>query len=1053
MHRIHSNRTIRLVIGGLVLLIWCTYSRVPVFAQSAPEWENEQVFEVNREPMHVTLMPYASVEQARAYDRSTSPFFASLNGTWKFHWSPDPASRPEGFFRPDFDVSGWDDIPVPSNWQLQGYGVPLYVNIRYPFAMDPPRVTSEPPEDFTTYKHRNPVGSYRRSFTVPQEWDGRQVFITFDGVNSAFYLWVNGQYVGYSEDSRLPAEFNLTSFLRPGENTLAVEVYRLSDGSYLEDQDFWRLSGIFRDVYLWSAPEVHVRDFVVQTDLDETYTDATLTVETELINYSGQQRQGTIEVQLLDASGGSVISPLVQPYELAAGARTEVTFVADVDNPLKWTAETPNLYGLFLIVRDSDENVVEVVPSRVGFREVEIRNAQVLLNGKPILFKGVNRHEHDPETGQYVTRESMIRDIELMKQHNVNAVRTSHYPNVPEWYDLADEYGLYVIDEANIESHGYGNTPDNKLTHDPAWREAHLARVQRMVQRDRNHPSIVIWSLGNESGSGPNLDAATDWIHQNDPTRPVHYEGSSAVGDGYATDINSWMYPPPADLVERSAKFPDKPFILCEYAHAMGNSVGNLQEYWDVFEQHPQMQGGFIWDWVDQGLWKTSETGERYFAYGGDFGDVPNDQNFCMNGLLQADRRPNPSLFEVKKVYQNVKTKAVDAKAGRFSVRNDFFFTNLDQFDVSWTLLANGLPVRSGSVDRLSIGPGETGTLEIDFGMLDDRTKEHFLLISYTLPEATSWAPAGHEIAWDQFRLSEPARTLGADAGQGAPVTLDSTATTYTISSPGMRVTIDRTTGELAGYELDGTELIANPMRPNTWRVPNDNQYRNRFVQRYADWLNAAQERRVASVQARQVGAESVQVTARAEMLDGKVDYDVVYTISGNGAVDVAVDFAPKVNGLHALPRLGSRLAIIQNLNNVQWYGRGWQETYWDRKTGGIFGVYDGTVEEIATSYPRPQQNGNRTDVRWVTFTDDAGKGIRFAGDPVIEFTARPYTMEDLEEAKHPIDLPRRDFNEVLIDFRHMGVGGDNSWGARVHDEYTIPAQPYSYRFRIEPVK
>jgi len=1014
------------------------------------DWENPQVIGINKEPAHATLMPYPDRDQALTRAREASPYYASLNGQWKFHWVSEPGKRPVDFFRPDFEVSSWKEIRVPSNWEMEGYGTPIYTNIVYPFKQDAPRVTSEPPQKYTAFAERNPVGSYRRTFTVPAGWQGREVYLTFDGVSSAFYLWINGEKVGYSEDSRLPAEFNVTRYLKPGENLLAAEVYRWCDGSYLEDQDFWRMSGIFRDVYLWSAPKLHIRDFEITTKLDKDFRDAVLEVKAEIQNTSDQPGSCSVTLELLDAARKSVVPKEPRPATVAPGKTASVSWSIPVKSPRKWSAETPDLYPLLLTLSGAGNQVLEVVPSRVGFRQVEIKGAQILINGKAVYFKGVNRHEHDPKTGQYVRRDSMVKDVLLMKQNNVNAVRTSHYPNAPLWYDLCDEYGLYVIDEANVETHGYGTNSRNQLANDPAWTECFIDRARRMVERDKNHPSVVIWSLGNESGDGPNLKAEADWIRGRDP-RPVHYEGSSSNSDGKATDINSVMYPPPRQLTREAQKFPEKPFLMCEYAHAMGNSVGNLQEYWDEFEKHPSMQGAFIWDWVDQGILRTDkETGKNYFAYGGDFGDFPNDANFCLNGLVQADRTPHPSLAQVKKVYQNIKVEAVDAKAGKFTVANKFFFTDLSDFEATWRAENDGAPVRSGKLGRLKIAPGQKGEVSIPMPAPGSKPDaREVLTISFTLASKQSWAPAGHEVAWDQFELTNGRDQLTA---RSARLELKQTADAIVVTGEGVSARINAKNGELESYKLGGVELLASPLVPNTWRVPNDNQYRNGFVQRYAVWKDAVEKREIASVIATQKDPASVEVVARSSLPKDKADYTMTYTIRGDGRLHVQVDFRPRGEQGGFMPRLGTRMAIPKAFNSVQWYGRGPQETYWDRKTGAKIGRYSATVEELVYPYPRSQENGNRTDIKWVTFTNAGGRGFRVSGDVDFEFTARPYSMEDLAEATHDYQLPRRDFNEVLLDHRHMGVGGDNSWGARVHDEYCVKVQAYSYKLWFEPV-
>ena len=645
-----------------------------------PDWENPEVVGWGKESAHCTLMVFPDVDSALIGNCEESPFYISLNGRWKFHWVARPAERPVDFYRADYDDSGWNEMPVPSNWQMHGYGVPIYTNITYPFAKDPPRVTGEPQADYTAYKLRNPVGSYRKTFEVPASWRGRHVFLHFDGVESAFYVWVNGTKIGYGQGSRTPAEFNVTTHLREGRNLLAVEVYRWSDGSYLEDQDFWRLSGIFRDVYLFSTPAVHLRDFFVRCDLDEHYRDGVLEVTAHVRNYSDKLVEApAVEMQLLDTSTSSrrVCAQGRMEFTgetISAQDEAVFTYKTDIANPRKWTAEQPNLYTLLLTLKRANGDVLEVIPCRVGFRKVEVNGGQLRVNDIAVLLKGVNRHEHDPDTGHYVTVDSMVRDIRLMKQNNINAVRTSHYPNVSKWYDLCDEYGLYLVDEANIESHGMGYGRNETLGNKLEWKKAHMDRTISMVQRDKNHPSIIIWSLGNEAGDGINFQATSEWIHQRDSSRPVQYEQARTRPH---TDIVCPMYSRIERIVKYASTDRDRPLILCEYAHAMGNSVGNLQDYWDAIEKYGHLQGGFIWDWVDQGLRKKDESGREFWAYGGDFGDKPNDGNFCCNGLLQPDRKPNPSLFEVKKVYQYIEVQPVDLISGKVRIRNEYDFVSL----------------------------------------------------------------------------------------------------------------------------------------------------------------------------------------------------------------------------------------------------------------------------------------------------------------------------------------------------------------------------------------
>ncbi|MDD4269680.1 MAG: glycoside hydrolase family 2 TIM barrel-domain containing protein [Thermoguttaceae bacterium] len=1023
-------------------------------AGAAPDWEDEQVIGENKEPARATSFFFPDGQAAANAPPEESPWLQSLDGKWKFHWAPDPASRPLDFYKTDFDVSRWDEIPVPSNWQVHGYGVPLYTNITYPFKKDPPRVTGEPSREFTSHGQRNPVGSYRRTFTVPEGWSGRQVFLQFDGVDAAFYLWLNGNKVGYSEGSRTPALFNVTGFLADGENVLAVEVYRYCDGSYLEDQDYWRLSGIFRSVRLWSSAELHLRDFFFRADLDRDYRDATVTVDLEVMNYAAEPRKCSVEAAILDSSGRAVaqLAParLTIPSECSS-QRTPAPVV--VKNPEKWTAETPNLYTLVITLRDAAGEVIAATSHRVGFRKVEVRGGQLLVNGRAIDLKGVNRHEHHPTSAHAVPRESMIEDILLMKRFNINAVRTSHYPNDPRWYALCDEYGLYVVDEANIESHGMGYGEASLANH-PAWRQAHLDRTQRMVERDKNHPSIIIWSLGNEAGNGVNFEATYDWTKQRDPSRPVQYERAGLARN---TDIVCPMYMPIERMLEYAAKPQERPLIQCEYAHAMGNSVGNLQDYWDAIESHRQLQGGFIWDWVDQGLLadvpEGSPTGaKRYFAYGGDFGDVPNDTNFCCNGLVQPDRAPNPHLYEVGKVYQSIKVAAVDLAAGRLRVTNKYDFLNLDRFNASWILRHDGRELASGGLGRLDVAPRRSKEMAIDLPALEGQG-EWLLTVSFTLAEAASWAPAGHRVAWDQFEL--PASTppaQSAEAGGKLEITQD--ADSLTVRGGGFSIAFSKQTGEIASFKSAGRELLAAPLAPNFWKVPNDNQYRSSYLKMVAPWRNAAAERQLTRFEAETVADGAVRVVAEASLPPAGSLVRTGYLVRGDGSVTVSLRYEPGEAAPPLIPKVGMTTSVSSRFENVAWYGRGPQETYWDRKTGGEIAIHQATVEEMIHPYCRAQDTGNRSDVRWLTLTDSSGAGLRVtAGTEVVNFAVWPFTMADLEAATHSYQLPRRDALTVNIDHQLHGVGGDNSWGALTHPQYTLPGdKPYEYSFTLSPI-
>ncbi|TWU42973.1 Beta-galactosidase [Novipirellula aureliae] len=1219
------------------------------------DWENEQVVGMNKLDPRATSLPYPDRASALESTFGSSPYAKSLNGDWKFHWVKQPSDRPTDFFRDDFDVSNWDNLSVPSNWQLKGYGVPVYTNMEYPFKKDPPRVMGEPPKHYTTYDHRNPVGSYRRDFTVPDDWDGRQIFLQFDGVDSAFYVWVNGEKVGYSQDSRTVALFDITNHLRSGNNTVAVEVYRYSDGSYLEDQDFWRLSGIYRDVTLWSAGSLHVRDFFVHTDLDEAYEDALLSIDVEIANDSDDENRFTIEAELIDDTGKTVFNDLNAVDKVSAKQSSIVQLRRKVESPEQWSAEQPNLYRLLLTVKDDSGDIVEVATTKVGFREVEIKDGLLHVNGKTVYLKGVNRHEHDPDTGHTISVESMIRDIELMKRFNINAVRTCHYPNIPLWYALCDEYGLYVVDETNIESHGMGYGPES-LAKFPSWGKAHLDRAKRMLERDKNHPSVIIWSLGNEAGNGVNFFANYDWFKARDPSRPVQYE---QAGFGQRnTDIRCPMYAPISRIVKYAKNDADRPLILCEYSHAMGNSVGNFKDYWDAIESNPALQGGFIWDWVDQGLrkakpkmtrmidlaeptvtaqlageldpqkgvsvpvaldqsdkqqitnaitleavirgqkasdfspliskgdhqyllrlgnggvnftlhigsWKSlnvpyadakltegenritatydgskmvlyvngspiadvkasgkidpsgypvnigrnseilkretlvpiletriydralsadeianverrsSEglvshldfskpvdgTGESavetwadadeptFFAFGGDFGDQPNTNNFCMNGLVQPDRVPNPHLWEVKKVHQNVKMEAVDLENGKVKITNKFVFTNLNEYAGKWVVRFNGKPIQSGELEPIDIEPGQSQVVSIPYRNLR-LSGEYLLTVSFELKEDTKWADAGHRIAWEQFEVKpwDASPFLGQTGVQ--KIGTSKTDDELRVTAGNAVFTFDVTNGSLTSIQNGGTELLAAPLEANFWKAPNDNQMKNGYGNRLGAWRTAAANRELIDFDVEKADDHlDVVFASRLPVGNGDSIYSLKYTILSNGAITVTASYKPGSGEIPLLPRFGVEFAVPKKLDDVSWYGRGPHETYWDRKTGGEIAVYQSTATGMPFPYCRTQDTGNRTDVRWMRIGNHSGRGLTLVGDQPLSMSVLPFTIHDIEAATHPFDLPRRPFNRVFVDYKLHGVGGDNSWGAKTHPPYTLPGnEPYEFSFTI----
>ena len=1036
---LHSSKRIAIALAAAMVLLPVLLPAVEV-----EDWENPEMVGWRKEAGHATLMPFQDVETALKGTPEDSAFYRSLNGKWKFHCVRKPADRPMDFYKPDYDVSCWKEIRVPGHMELQGYDIPIYTNSLYQFPANPPHI----PHDY------NPVGSYRTEFEIPADWSGRQVFVHFDGVMSAFYLWINGEKAGYSEDSMTPAEFNITEFLRPGKNVLAAEVYRWSDGSYLEDQDAWRFSGIYRDVYLVSKSPVHLRDFFVQSNLDDQYRDATLSVRTTGRNLSADAAGAhTVEVYLLDA-GASTASgqPLAtgSVKAIPAGGEETIAIEAKVANPRKWTAETPNLYTVLLFLKDSSGKTLEIERCKFGFRKVEIKGGQLLVNGVPILIKGVNRHEHDPDYGRAVPVWRMIQDLEILKRNNINAVRTSHYPDHPKWYELCDEYGIYLIDEANIESHGMGYSPATTLANKPEWKIAHLDRTVRMVERDKNHPSVIIWSLGNEAGDGSNFEATSQWIHQRDPSRPVHYE---RAGTKPHTDIVAPMY----WTIEQIARYAEgkqsRPLILCEYAHAMGNSLGNFQDYWDAIEKYPLLQGGFIWDWVEQGLRKKTTDGREFWAYGGDFGDFPNDGNFNCNGIVRADRKPNPSLLEVRKVYQNIKAHPVDLASGKVRVQNKYDFLPLDFVDISWEFAADGKVLQHGTLPRLSLAPKAEQEVVIPFRRpsLVPGT-EYWLKVSFSLADDTLWAKRGHVVAWDQFQIPfnvSPAPQT--DLAAMSELKLQESRNAITIEGKNFILVVGKKSGAIESFKFNGNELIVKPLIPNFWRVPTDNDLGNDMPRRQGVWQNAGEGRAVKKVEVRQSGPQMVRIVVEATLPAGNSGYSSAYSVYGTGDVIVESSIQPGENLIN-LPRFGMQMEMPGEFSTMTWYGRGPQETYWDRKTGAAVGVYSGPVEEQSHMYVRPQETGNKTDVRWMALTNEDGAGLLAVGMPLLSVSAWPYTMADLEKAKHPFDIPKSKTITVNLDYRQMGVGGDDAWGAKPHPQYTLPAKPYTYRFRLTPI-
>ena len=1052
---------VRIIIFGcvfaLVILCFSSASKIEeslksrMGADGINDWENPDVVGRNKEPAHCTYLPFEDTQTALRGDSTQSPFYKSLNGVWKFNWVRKPADRPMDFFRNDYDVSQWDNIEVPANWELQGYGVPIYTDVDYPFPANPPHIPHE----------YNPVGSYRKNFSIPKSWKGRQVFLYFGGVKSAMYIWINGKEVGYSQGSKTPAEFNITRFIRDGENTLSVEVYRWSDGAYLEDQDYWKISGIERDVYLFSTPNVMIRDFFTLAEIDEFYVDGQLKVTVEVKNYlSRAQNKYWVQMQLYDVNNRPVFEKsLSTEIEFEESGEAEVRFERIIKNPRKWSAETPYLYSTVLSLVNESGKILEVVACRTGFRRVEIKGGQLLVNGYPIMIKGVNRHEHEPETGRVVSEEYMMKDIRLMKQFNINAVRTSHYPNVPRWYELCDRYGLYVIDEANIESHGMGYHPDRTLGNNPDWKKAHLERTIRMVERDKNHPSIIIWSLGNEAGDGVNFEATYSWIKKRDPSRPVQYEQAGIFPH---TDIVCPMYRQTHHLeVYLRRGLENRPLIMCEYAHAMGNSIGNLQDYWDYFEKHRELQGGFIWDWVDQGLLATNEAGEAFWAYGGDFGPpgTPSEKNFCINGLVFPDRKLHPHIWEVKKVYQYIKIKPVDLRTGQVEILNTYDFTNIDIFDAVWTVTGDGEEIANGEIPRMDIPPHHSQMVILPLsGIRPEPGKEYFLKLSFTLREPTSLLPEAHEVAWEQFKLPLSKPVPEVDKKKLPKLSLDIIGRNLEVKGRNFSVVFDQTTGEISSWMFKNTELIKDGPVPNFWRAPTDNDFGWDMPQRLQVWKKAGPERTVRKVTAERVNAREVKIDVVSSIPAGESKYFTSYRVFGSGDIIVSNRFLPGTTELPEMARFGMIITLPVEFENVIWYGRGFHENYWDRKTGAPVGIYSAKVMDLYHPYIRPQENGNRTDVRWVALTNDKGVGLLAVGMPLLNISAHHFRDDDIDPGleksqRHTYHVKKRELITLKLDHRQMGVGGDTSWGerARPHPEYRLLVKEYSYSFRLCP--
>jgi beta-galactosidase len=1020
------------------------------------EWENPEIIGINKLQPHNSYEIFKDLDSALT-NRGKGDLYISLNGNWRFNWVKKPIDRPINFYKKEFNDRSWKEIDVPSNWQMRGYDIPIYTNIKYPYSI---RTDNIPSIDHDY----NPVGSYRKRFDIPEAWVDREIIIHFDGVKSAFYIWINGKKVGYSQGSMTPAEFNITNHVKQKDNIIAIEVYRWSDGSYLEDQDMWRLSGIFRDVYLFSTPKVHIRDFYIYNELDKKYQDAFLSIRLKVQNYGVHDVKNYKIVCLLkekDSSLRESILTLEKDFNIENQEEITIFLNSKVIKPKLWSAEIPNLYSIFLLLYNSENKLIEVERNTIGFKSVKLNSkGELIINGKSVLLKGVNRHEHDPDNGRAISPKLIEYDIKLMKQNNINAVRTSHYPNKPSFYDLCNVYGLYVIDECNLETHGLRNKlPDN----DPLWEKACCDRMIRMVERDKNHPCVIMWSLGNEAGFGNVFKRMKTLTLEIDKTRPIHYEGDY---QNKITDVISFMYYVPRKVKGiarrnlKNNKF--KPIMLCEYAHAMGNSLGNFQEYMELFENFSNIIGGFIWDFVDQGLRKIDEDGKEYWAYGGDFGDEPNDKNFCINGIFMPDRKPNPSLFEVKKVYQGIKINANDIDNGIFEIINKYHFLSLDFVEIKWELTANGKKVQCGIINNMNISPGQKKQINIKYSEFIKKSNEEYLLkITSALAKEQDWAEAGHIIAWDQFKLNKRVRLSEIeDSDDYSEIITQNLNEELIFKGNNFIIKIDKISGIIEKIQYNGTDIITSPVQPNFWRVPIDNdigfmdedieEFEKIFSIDYS-WKDAGKKTRTLDFQLDDLNPTIKKIHATLDILNSDNSLEIEYVIFGNGKIKITNKFIPNKEMI----RFGMQMGISGDFSNIKWYGRGPHETMLDRKTGGAVGIYSCDVKNLIHNYVRPQENGNRSDVRWCSLTNKREEGflIRDIGGTYLNISAWPYTMEDLEEATHIHELNIRDNITLNIDYKQKGVGGDLPGLPSVHNKYRLHKNKvYLYSFSIEPI-
>ncbi len=1013
------------------------------------DWENPLVYNINREDPRAHFHYYESEKYAQINDPNKSKYFISLNGKWKFNFSKNPDERPIDFYKDDFNDSDWRLINVPGHWELQGWSKPIYLDEEYPFPADPPSIP----------RIKNEVGSYRKSFQHPVYWRGRDVFIRFSGIRSAFYLWINGQKVGYSQGSKTPAEFNISTYVKNGQNSISIEVYKFSDGSYLEGQDTWRLSGIERGVYVYSVPKTKVVDFNVHSGLDSSFKNGEFKLGVDL--YSSEKNNGKHVISaILSKEGESRNSRTVLDSTIKAKIidKQTIWFKKNIKNVYKWSAEEPNLYNLQVTLSDPFGKTLQSFTQQVGFRTIQINDGLLKVNGKPITIRGVNRHEWDPNNGRAVTEASMVEDIKIMKRNNINAVRCSHYPNQEVWYELCNEYGLYVINEANIEAHGmrFHHNGYKQLTNDSTWSGQWIDRGQRMFERDKNQPSIIMWSMGNEAGDGKNFENLYKWLKDKDSSRPVVYEPASKKNH---SDIAFPMYKDIKYLLKYVQGNKSKPLILCEYAHAMGNSVGNLKDYWDIIDRYESLQGGFIWDFADQTIEKENEDGDKFWAYGGDFDDqvYDNDSNFCANGLVAADRSPNPHIYEVKKVYQPIGFEEIDLANGRVKITNKYDFIDLDHLDFSYKIIGNGKTEMSGVLNSFNLKPYESRSLTFNlFSIIPRPGVEYFLLVEARLKKANRLLPKNHIIAWEQFRLPISRLDLPMETNELLPTSVLYKDQGIEVRGDEFSLSFNLENGFLEKYNYRNNEVIKNSLKPFFWRAPTDNDLGNGMPERCDIWRNAHDELIMQSLDTSVI--ENIKiVNARYFHEKSGSSIELNYKIYGNGILKIKQTLYPSGAENPELPRFGMKVSINETFDNLEWFGRGPHESYWDRKTSAKIDRYKGKVIDQTYKYVRPQETGNKTDIRWLALYNGS-IGLMVKGLPVFDGSVHHYDYALLDYYKRSqrhgkTDITKGDQIDLIVDYKQMGVGGDNSWGAKPHPKYTLPMDTtvYNLEYAIIP--